>query len=181
LIERFVLFGVLIGIVVSCSSISPTAPIRFSHNITIREYALLAMAVDSLFPWTNSSEIIVIEDSTQFAHSDYSQLSTVIDHVGTQLKEIKIETFQDFEAKNRTPTYIENPTYVHPQCVHSSISSRLLPHLEISRVGFSADWKQALMYVGMLAGPRTGFGYYVLLSPESGRWKIVGVVLSWIS
>lgn len=51
----------------------------------------------------------------------------------------------------------------------------------ISRIGFNADFTQALVYIGTQSHWLAGAGYYVLLVKVSGTWKIEQQVMVWIS
>jgi len=44
----------------------------------------------------------------------------------------------------------------------------------VSRVGFSRDRTEALVYVQHVATPESGIGHYVFLRKDSGRWIISG-------
>lgn len=50
-----------------------------------------------------------------------------------------------------------------------------------SRVGFNRTLDQAVIYVGNLAGPLMGSGYYYLLDKENGVWVLKQQVMAWIS
>ena len=52
---------------------------------------------------------------------------------------------------------------------------------ELSRVGFSADGRQALVCLGGQAGELVGMGSYHLLERIDGRWSVVGSATAWIS
>lgn len=51
----------------------------------------------------------------------------------------------------------------------------------VSRVGFNADFTQALVYIGTQSHWLVGSGYYVLLEKVDGKWQIIGEVMVWIS
>jgi hypothetical protein len=50
-----------------------------------------------------------------------------------------------------------------------------------SKVGFNADYTQALIYFGNQAHWLAGAGYYFLLEKTDGGWQIVDQVMAWIS
>lgn len=51
----------------------------------------------------------------------------------------------------------------------------------VSRIGFNADFTQALVYTGTMSHWLAGAGYYLLLDKSSGDWKVVTKVMAWIS
>jgi hypothetical protein len=50
-----------------------------------------------------------------------------------------------------------------------------------SRVGFNNSLDQAVIYVGQVAGPLMGTGYYYLMEKQNGEWKIKEQMMVWIS
>jgi len=50
-----------------------------------------------------------------------------------------------------------------------------------SRVGFNNALDQAVVYVGNVAGPLMGAGYYYLLEKQNGEWNIKEEIMVWIS
>ncbi len=50
-----------------------------------------------------------------------------------------------------------------------------------SRVGFNNSLDQAVIYVGSVAGPLMGSGFYYLMEKKDGEWLIMEQVLVWIS
>ena len=50
-----------------------------------------------------------------------------------------------------------------------------------SRVGLNRSLDQAVVYVGQVAGPLMGAGYYYLLEKQDGEWAIKEQIMVWIS
>lgn len=50
-----------------------------------------------------------------------------------------------------------------------------------SRVGFNNTLDQAVIYVGSMAAPLMGSGFYYLMEKENGDWVIKEQVMAWIS
>ena len=50
-----------------------------------------------------------------------------------------------------------------------------------SHVGFNRSLDQAVVYVGKVAGPLMGAGYYYLLEKQDGEWAIKEQIMVWIS
>lgn len=61
---------------------------------------------------------------------------------------------------------------------------RQYPGLEgliaLSRVGFTADRMQAVLYRVRISGPKSGSGQYVFLAQKAGQWKIEKRVEVWL-
>ena len=54
-------------------------------------------------------------------------------------------------------------------------------YTELSRVGFNDTLDQALIYVGNMAGPLMGAGFYYLLEKTGGEWRLMEQIMVWIS
>jgi hypothetical protein len=50
-----------------------------------------------------------------------------------------------------------------------------------SRVGLNRSLDQAVVYVGQVAGPLMGAGYYYLLEKQDGEWAVKEQIMVWIS
>ena len=53
--------------------------------------------------------------------------------------------------------------------------------VRLSRVGFNADRSRAILSVSGSCGPLCGSGDYVVLEKKSGKWRVLGRVMAWIS
>jgi hypothetical protein len=139
--------------------------------------------MDSLLGESTISTI-VLDDSTQpgtFGSPIDSALIQMLERVGQHLPGLKQETVSDFIGKNLRRTYIDDPKRIHPACVRSSETDVTFPWCGVSRVGFSSDGGQALVYVGIVWAPLAGAGEYYMLSRNQGVWVISGSVMIWIS
>ena len=115
-------------------------------------------------------------------------------------KELKSETREDFQSKNKTSSKLERkfPT----KAKYTLISQEELAKIfggnlnwsnfhkkypdtggfsTFSRVGFSKDGLQALVFVGWSCGGLCGEGNYYFLKKENGEWKVVTKEMVWIS
>jgi hypothetical protein len=54
-------------------------------------------------------------------------------------------------------------------------------HLALSRIGFSEDGKQALLYASNWCGGKCGTGSYVVMEKHGSTWKILKEVFIWVS
>ena len=53
--------------------------------------------------------------------------------------------------------------------------------IECSRIGFSVDGTQALVYIGRVSHLLAGKGHVVLLERSSGNWRVRRVEGTWMS
>ncbi len=53
--------------------------------------------------------------------------------------------------------------------------------LMLSKVGFNREMNQALVYRAFACGDTCGFGSYIFLVKEGGRWRIRSVAKQWVS
>jgi hypothetical protein len=54
-------------------------------------------------------------------------------------------------------------------------------HVALSRVGFSSDGKQALLYASNWCGGKCATGSYVVMEKHGSAWKVVKEVFMWMS
>ena len=153
------------------------------NEISDAEYAVLHTIIDSLY-FFHTDSLLVLRDSTTtglyFSNLD-SAITNSLQYVQRHVNSLKAETMEDYKFKNLTHMYIQNPAKVHPACVLSNQALIGYPSIEVSRVGFSSDGKQAIAYVGRTDAPLAGFGCYHILSQNQGKWVIIGIVMLWIS
>jgi hypothetical protein len=164
-------------------------PSPANSGITDAEYAVVSVVVEPVIG-RSSQPVFVLSDSTHGAIGDGTargSIDTVLTHVLTAISQgfpdLKTETMLDFKQKNLAHFYIYHPAAIHPKCILQNSTQQRVPWLEISRVGFSHDNLQALVYAGYVDGPLAGIGYYYLLSRPSSmsKWIVVGTYLAWIS
>jgi hypothetical protein len=173
----FLLFILLFG---GCSG--PTQPIPSSY-LSDSEYAVLHHIVSTQYPHYADS-VIFIADSTSshvFASDMDSALSEFLGYIRQHLPDLAPTTEEDFKTKNRAPTYVAKPRSI---CSTSLLTGRRtfrLPFFEVSRVGFSADRRQALAYVGCVEGPLAGSGACYVLTFRGDHWIILDGVSIWES
>lgn len=53
--------------------------------------------------------------------------------------------------------------------------------LAVSRIGFSADGKQAMLYSANSCGGKCGAGTYVVMGKVGDSWRVVKEILTWVS
>ncbi len=114
--------------------------------------------------------------------------------------ELKSETLEDFNSKNKESSRLEKKfptknTYVliSDEEIKKFFDKRLdwegfykkYPKSDgfstFSRVGFSTDGKQALVFAAQSCGGLCGEGNYYFLKNENSEWKIIKKQMTWIS
>ena len=53
--------------------------------------------------------------------------------------------------------------------------------VRFSRIGWSRDGRQALLEIGGNCGPLCGSGWFVVLERDADRWRVRGMLLTWVS
>ena len=184
MVSRIYILILVVLILFGCSeeNTTPTEP-QSTDKISDAEYTVLRTIIDSLYYFTTDSQLVLRDSTTSglYSYNLDSALTSTLQYVHDHINTLKAETMQDFKFKNLMRTYIQSPLKVHPACVLSSQAHKGGPSIEISRVGFSADGKQAVAYVGRMDEPLAGTGCYHVLSQEKGKWIIIGIVMIWIS
>jgi hypothetical protein len=148
-------------------------------------------------------DILVVRLQTRSPETlDEKKIQTVESSslVGRDVK-LERELIDDFNAKNKDPHLLSDRFSAARKVVLLSKEEseeifnkggwdefyRSYPKaggiLTLSRVGFNAVRDRAFLYVGSLAGPRAGAGYFVLFqkSKASGTWYVVKHIPLWVS
>jgi len=147
--------------------------------------------------------VILGKDAGMFVVTDRSSVND-FGGSGNDLKqnfdELNPETIEDFKSKNKESSRLEKkfPT----KNTYVLISDEELKKFfdkglnwegfykkypksggfsAFSRVGFSADGKQALVFVAQSCGGLCGEGNYYFLKNENGEWKVIKKQMTWIS
>jgi hypothetical protein len=97
------------------------------------------------------------------------------------LPELREDTLVSFERENRRRRRGIEECFGNSSGVGGETGAKSSRgYLEVSSVGFSKDGRQALVYVGLIAGPISR-GWYILLKKEKGRWLEEARTLAWIA
>lgn len=175
------------------------------RNRELDENAVYSAVITDMFG-REGVELIVVEDQTTAVvlgdmWPDPAQHFTGRAPLGEPLEKPETETIRDFVSRNKQPTqlkakldlrlkYVLLPTRAKEAFFRDGGGGwdsfyAKFPGAQgimvFSRVGFSSDKKQALVYVGNQAHMLGGAGYYVLLRKENGRWVIKDAETIWIS
>ncbi len=122
------------------------------------------------------------------------------DDLKQNFDELKPETIEDFKSKNKESSRLEkkfptknNYVLISDEELKKFFDKRLnwegfykkYPKSggfsTISRVGFSNDGRQALVFVAHSCGGLCGEGNYYFLKNNNGEWKVIKKQMTWIS
>lgn len=162
------------------------------------DYSVYSAVIESLFI-EEGVEQFVIHDHTSWDVFKRVPPSEHIQSLGEGWPSLRSETRMDYQRKNQGVYLLENrfnlpkPSRLITETdlkviFHSSVGwyefFEKFPNaqgiLTLSRVGFSPDRQQAMVYVGNEKGWIYGLGRYVLLSKNPGpRWRVVSALTAW--
>ena len=190
---RNVLIVMLVLILVqsACSAFSPDSK-SSAADIEKEE-----QAVYSFFVSGGTRPAVILQDTATDINSDDPQQT--IDYVKSGLKGISKETLDNYLERNAQPSQLSPDMQLGVEYV--LLSSEELStifkqpdgwgafhkkysdagYTVFSRVGFNNTLDQAVLYVGSVAGPLMGAGYYYLLEKENGVWIVKEQIMVWIS
>lgn len=151
-----------------------------------QEYRVYAAIIDE----RDASTVLVMDSTTAYIAEDRSQH---LENLEAGMPELSLETFEDYEAKNKESSQLD-ATMLGPNCELLSYEEwqEMLKEgpgafyeyggvLAFSRVGFDREKTQALVYVHDRTDGVTGSGYYVLLSRKGQKWVVQQEWLLWIN
>ena len=154
-------------------------------------------AVYSFFVAKQGTVLILRDTSTNISDDNPRQ---TIDSLRSNWKDVGGETLDSYLERNKqlnqlSPTMDLGTRYIllSPEELakvtsqpnwHQALKEKYPSsngYLIFSRVGFNNTLDQALIYVGNVAGPLMGAGYYYLMQKKDGEWRIKDQMMVWIS
>lgn len=189
---RTVLGFLLIAVNLACSLFT-SMPEPSEADIEKEEQAVYAVFVhDSKGP-----AVILQNTSTGDLQEDPKQL---LANLKESLQDLSKETVNSYAERNAQQTQLspdmqlgidyvllssEELAEISSQGNWNEILQERYPgsngYYIFSRVGFNNALDQAVIYVGNVAGPLMGAGYYYLLEKQNGIWEIKEEMMIWIS
>ncbi len=176
---------------IACSLFTP-ASTPSAADIEKEEQAVYA----SFFGSAPGTIVILQDTSTNISSDDPRQ---TIDYIKSGLPGASKETLDNYLERNRQPSQLSPDMQIGVEYVLiskqdlSAIMSQPdgwdafyakyshAGYTQFSRVGFNKTLDQALVYVGGMAGPLMGSGFYYLMEKKDGQWIIKEQVMAWIS
>ena len=183
----------------SCAG-SPVIGVSSKHGSETEEYAVYDTLIERMYV-RDQVEQFVIKDQTSLDSFNEDELDSIFQRVSRKLIALQKTTFNDFQGKNKEPQRLDESfnLSIHYVLISKVEEDELLYKsadgwaafykkypksqgiITLSRVGFNPEMNQALVYIGNQSGPKSGAGYYVLLSRENGTWVIKDRYGAWLS
>ncbi|MFZ5878144.1 MAG: hypothetical protein ACOY0R_02120 [Chloroflexota bacterium] len=175
----------------ACGLFTPQ-PKPSAADIEREEQAVYAFFVnDAMGP------AVILQDTETNINSDDPQQT--MDYVKSGLTGISNETLDSYMDRNAQPSQLSPDMDLGVEYVLLSSEEMSDIFLQsdgwdvfhqkysgagyrvFSRVGFNNTLDQAVIYVGQMAGPLMGAGYYYLMEKENGEWILKEQIMVWIS
>jgi hypothetical protein len=162
-----------------------------TSKITNEEYAVYMAVLGA-----DNKDFVVENESRMDGLYSKEIEDEIKNYLKISFKEIKPETLEDFEQKNKESFPIEkkfptkaNYTLLNKKDWGETLNwdnfQKKIPNSVglyiFSRVGFSKEGTQALVFVASYCGELCGKGNYYFLKKENGEWKIVSELNRWVS
>ena len=177
---------------IACSLFTPVA------TPTATDIEKEEQAVYSFFVGSNTGAALILQNTSTGISSDPSQES--IGYIKPGLKGISNQTIKSYLARNAQPGQLspnmnldmdyvllgtDELAEISSQPNWGELLNEKYPNSHgytiFSRVGFNNSLDQAVIYVGNVAGPLMGAGYYYLMEKKNGEWIIKEHIIVWIS
>lgn len=184
---------VIVAFVLALTACAPSAPTPNAADIEKEEQAVYA----TFFVGTTGTAVLLLDTSTTVP-TDGSQ--EYMKTITPSLPGISNETIDNFVQRNIKPGQLspnmqlgvdyvllstDELAQITSQPNWDQVMNEKYPNSGgykiFSRVGFNATLDQALVYVGHVAGPMMGGGFYYLMEKQDGQWAIKQQVMVWIS
>ena len=155
-------------------------------------------AVYSLFVGGGERTVLLLQDTSADISANDPQKS--LDYIRSGLPSLSDEALDNFVQRNQQSgplapdmeldvDYIllstEELSEITRQSNWGEVITQKYPgsygYTMFSRVGFNNTLDQAVIYVGSMAAPLMGSGFYYLMEKENGDWVIKEQVMAWIS
>lgn len=152
----------------------------------------------------SNKELLIIRDKTNMDEDSKNMKFLEMRGFGIFFKELNPETLTEFLTKNETTEKLEEK--FSSDITYKFISTEELEKqfafksdgemnwedfrtqyqkneklFTLSRVGFSKEKDQALVFITFWCGFTCGEGNFYILKKENSEWKIVNKIMSWIS
>jgi hypothetical protein len=188
--KLFIFVPVLFAL--ACSTLTPK-PTPTAADIEREE-----QAVYSFFLPDKGGAALILQDTSTNISDDNPEES--IDYLKSGLKSISKETVISYLARNAQPSQLspnmnlgmdyvllsaDELAKISSQPNWGEVLTEKYPgsngYTIFSRVGFNNTLDQAVIYVGKVAGPMMGSGFYYLMEKKNGEWLLKEQINVWIS
>jgi len=181
-----------------CAPVSMPLPTPTAPDIETEEEAVYAALFDEMY---GEPQMLVLVAVTETAPMSVENTDSTLEYVISQMNGLSEETVAGFRSRNETAyplrpdmdlglpyVLLTRDQFNEIFDVNTSgwdVFYTRYPNspglTSVSRVGFNADFTQALVYIGTQSHWLIGAGYYVLLAKTGGRWQVEQQVMTWIS
>jgi hypothetical protein len=151
----------------------------------------------SFFVHATGTVVLLRDTSTTISNGDTEEY---VQGIASELPGLSDETLASFVDRNSTPGQLspnmnigvdyvllspDKLAQITSQPNWGEVLNEMYPNSGgykiFSRVGFNSTLDQAMLYVGHVAGPMMGGGFYYLMEKKDGRWSIIKEYMVWIS
>ena len=155
-------------------------------------------AVYSFFVGGGERTVLILQDTSADISANDPQKS--LDYIRSGLPSLSDEALDNFVQRNQQSgplasdmeldvDYIllstEELSEITRQSNWGEVITQKYPgsygYTMFSRVGFNNTLDQAVIYVGSMAAPLMGSGFYYLMEKKNGAWVIKEQIMAWIS
>jgi hypothetical protein len=178
---------------------APARPASTQSSPDPEEYAVYGALLKDMFIGKETKRLIVEQDTAVGDYSDSDPASLL-----ERLTPLTRETVEDFRARNAQPSELSDKfglevtiNFISKDEIKKIFEKRDDKYdgweafrkkypgagsiITLSRVGFSQDKSQALIFVGYQCDWLCGQGNYILLTKKGGDWKVEKKSMTWIS
>ena len=176
----------------ACSFLTPAAT-PSAADIEKEEQAIY-----SFFVGGGERTVLILQDTSADISANDPQKS--LDYIRSGLPSLSDEALDNFVQRNQQSgplasdmeldvDYIllstEELSEITRQSNWGEVITQKYPgsygYTLFSRVGFNNTLDQAVIYVGSMAAPLMGSGFYYLMEKKNGEWVIKEQIMAWIS
>lgn len=172
---------------------TPSVPVPSAADLKKEEQAIYFFFVGK-----HKGIALILEDTSTGLPSDDPQ--QMVDFIQSNFTGVSTETIASFQERNQQSTQLapdmnlgvdytllnaDELKQITSQPNWGETLNEKYPnsggYTIFSRVGFNNALDQAVVYVGSVAGPMMGSGYYYLMEKQNGEWVVKEKVMAWIS
>lgn len=181
-----------------CAPASTALPTPTAPDIEAEEEAVYAALFDQMY---GEPQMLVLMAVTETTPMSVENTDSTLEYVLSQMSDVAEETVAGFRSRNdaayplRPDMDLGLPYVLLTRDQFNEIFDvntsgwdvfyTRYPNspglTSVSRVGFNADFTQALVYIGTQSHWLAGSGHYVLLEKTDGKWQVEQQVMTWIS
>ena len=191
-IVKKILILLLVLSITACSFFPSTTP------LTTVDFEKEEQAIYSLFTHDAGGVALILQNTSSNISEKNPEQS--IEFIRSGLPGISNETLENYLARNAQPSQLsldmnlsmdyalltaEELAEISSHPNWGELLTEKYPNSHgysvFSRVGFNNSLDQAVIYVGNMAGPLMGAGFFYFMEKQNGEWVIKQQVMVWIS